>query len=293
MPLPLGFLRCPRAFGLIHSCARFLKHKLSYRAVAKLRRYQFSIKKPCYYCGATTSISKEHVPPKALFHGIDCDRITVPACEEHNSEKSSFDKAILCAMAQVTLEGHALDPHDPIYTKRVLTTAIELQKTFEEVKRLASIQGYFENPLAWQINDMVRFEFGYILIWIRQLTAGLIWHITGESLKDVDFYSGDAFCLGYSVGGPFTQEENLRSTSEKIRKTAHYESLSWHRGWTPYPKPYPRDLYRFDVSFDAFEFEGAFPNVIFGHTFFNGDVTWYVSFECPEPMISVIKKAVL
>jgi hypothetical protein len=219
--------------------------------------------------------------------------MTVPACEDHNSEKSFIDKAVLCAMAQATLQGHTLDPHDPIYTKRVITTAAELQKSFEDVKKLASIKGYFETPLSWQINDMVRFEFSYFFIWIRHLTAALIWQITGESLKDVDFYSGDAFCPGYSVGGPFTQGENVVATLEKIQKTGHYESLSWHPGWTPHPKPYPRDLYRFDVSFDAFEFEGTFPKVIFRHTFFNGNVTWYVSFECPEPMISVIKKALL
>src|SRR5215472_5451986 len=50
--------------------------------------------KGCYYCGKPPT-SHEHVPPRMMFKGFDCDSITVPACADHNNEKSGRDQTIV------------------------------------------------------------------------------------------------------------------------------------------------------------------------------------------------------
>lgn len=60
----------------------------------------------CYMCKKTAT-SREHVPPKCLFPeqkdlptGIDLRKnlITVPSCDEHNTEKSKDDEYLLYAI---------------------------------------------------------------------------------------------------------------------------------------------------------------------------------------------------
>lgn len=50
----------------------------------------------CYYCGGKTT-SDEHAPPRQMFRAFDCDSITVPSCETHNSAKAGRDQAIVSA----------------------------------------------------------------------------------------------------------------------------------------------------------------------------------------------------
>lgn len=62
----------------------------------------------CYLCGAF-STSKEHVPPRNLFpeardvDGRDFRKnlITVPSCDEHNSEKSHHDQFLMVSLAGI------------------------------------------------------------------------------------------------------------------------------------------------------------------------------------------------
>lgn len=54
-------------------------------------------KKKCYFCGKT-STSNEHVPPRNLFpkgQKYRYNLITVPSCDEHNSDKSDLDNRML------------------------------------------------------------------------------------------------------------------------------------------------------------------------------------------------------
>jgi hypothetical protein len=65
-------------------------------------------KPKCYMCEAVKT-SKEHVPPKNLFpeardaEGVDyrINLITVPSCDEHNSEKSHDDEFLLISLAGI------------------------------------------------------------------------------------------------------------------------------------------------------------------------------------------------
>lgn len=61
----------------------------------------------CYRCGAL-AVSREHVPPLCIFpekkdtHGdFRKNLITVPSCDEHNSQKSKEDEFLLLSIASI------------------------------------------------------------------------------------------------------------------------------------------------------------------------------------------------
>ncbi|HEY4717548.1 MAG TPA: hypothetical protein VIH14_00910, partial [Anaerolineales bacterium] len=62
----------------------------------KLKNY--SRNQPCYYCGAPGPNGREHAPPQMMFTGFDCDSITVPSCDKHNTRKNIGDRAIITAI---------------------------------------------------------------------------------------------------------------------------------------------------------------------------------------------------
>jgi len=65
-----------------------------------IRLFSYSKKEACYYCGKLPNdkapSSKEHVPPKMMFKGFNCDSITIPACANHNTNKNIGDRAVVC-----------------------------------------------------------------------------------------------------------------------------------------------------------------------------------------------------
>lgn len=128
---------------------------------------------PCYYCG-DTSCSNEHAPPKQMFKAFECDSITVPSCEDHNSKKGGFDQAIVSAfllplsnsVGRYTLE------------KDVLEAIQVVQSSFERTKRRAIDSPLLKNPpkslkelpnLAYLVPEID------ISSWVRQLTAALVY----------------------------------------------------------------------------------------------------------------------
>ena len=50
----------------------------------------------CYFCGGPAT-TMEHAPPKQMFRAFECDSITVPSCDEHNTRRSASDQAIVSA----------------------------------------------------------------------------------------------------------------------------------------------------------------------------------------------------
>jgi hypothetical protein len=64
------------------------------------RLHQFNERRPCYFCGASGPSTKEHASPKSFFDGTPCSSITVPACAQHNSDKSRSDLAIKAALVR-------------------------------------------------------------------------------------------------------------------------------------------------------------------------------------------------
>lgn len=260
--------------------------------MVKLKRYQRSPKRPCYYCGAPPPSLSEHAPPRALFKAADCDMITVPSCDAHNSEKSFADKAVLTAMAKVVLEGYKVNSRDQKYTPNIMKTVASIEAAFSEVAQLVTWQGFYVEPEPWQTNDMVYFKTSlFFLDWVRQLTAAVVWHVVGEPQSNVVWDAVEVYNPYFYTGGPYQQDEGNKAVLDSEYKRLVLDDLTWHRGWSAHPKPYPRDIFRFDLSFDTVESYST-ANVTFRHTFFNGDVLFYVPIEFDRYNYEIIRSAV-
>lgn len=73
----------------------------------------------CYWCSKPAT-SKEHVPPKCLFPKIKDapdlgdqrkELITVPSCDQHNSEKSADDQYLMCILSVNILNNSTAERH--------------------------------------------------------------------------------------------------------------------------------------------------------------------------------------
>lgn len=143
----------------------------------KLRLKQFSKGKPCYYCGAPPPSTHEHAPPKFLFAGFDCDSITVPSCEEHNNEKGNQDRAIgtwlMKGLIRTLNSGVPKTSLSSDVLKAIDTLSPDFAQANREVRDLPLLN---DEELSF---DIPALNFG-VHDWIRQLSAALVWSVTGE-----------------------------------------------------------------------------------------------------------------
>ena len=218
--------------------------------------------------------------------------ITVPSCDKHNSEKSFADKAILTSFAKVVLEGYKIHPGDPQYTRNIMNTVAFLESTFDEVEKLVVWEGFYAEPTPLQINDMVYFKSTLSLLdWVKQLTAALVWHVVGHPQTSVEWDYVEVYNPYLYPEGSHSQVEGTKIILDNETRKAELDKLTWHRGWSAYPKPYPRDIFRFDLTFDVVE-PWHEANVLFRHVFFNGNVLFYVPVELDQDAYATVRIAV-
>lgn len=231
---------------------------------------QFSKRKRCYYCGAQPPSSKEHAPVKSMFEPFDCDSITVPSCDKHNSQKNLDDRAIMefavpkvSHTQEVTLQPFVADPSGELNTS--LTHIDQTER---------------------------------IITWTRQLTAALIWSVTGNFDKSINWDEAMIWSPEYVIGkGPSSIADavskltRLRAIKSEINKLA----VKWWPGWSSFPKRYPSDIYRFEISFlpslDLLLCDKS-NEIIFRHWFYGAFsiYAWFTASRLTKDMISKIVK---
>jgi hypothetical protein len=113
----------------------------------KLRQY--SRNKACYFCGCDPPSSDEHVPSDAMFVGFDCDRITVPSCDEHNGNKPDQDQAIIVALLVALLQMERQNILKNPFTDNVRTCIDRLAPSLPLVKKHVSLQHRFYDNMIW------------------------------------------------------------------------------------------------------------------------------------------------
>jgi hypothetical protein len=91
---------------------------------------KIKIPKRCYYCGGLVQ-SKEHIPPRQMFKLFQCDSITVPSCDEHNTRKSGHDQAIVNALLIPLYTGRHRYPLEP----EIESVIQDAFPSFERTKR--------------------------------------------------------------------------------------------------------------------------------------------------------------
>jgi hypothetical protein len=253
---------------------------------------QFSAGKPCYYCGAPAPSIKEHAPVKMMFEAFDCDSITVPSCERHNTAKSLDDRAIVTfflrgmyySLKTGSLTTNQLKALDVPEYKPAKANEVTLQPLVRDPL------GVVDAPLS-HIDETKK-----VKDWMRLLTAALTWSVQGNYDPSVNWDQAIVWSPEYAADtGQLDIEQagfrlgKLRSIKTEVDRISVY----WWPGWTSYPKGYPPDIYRFHVSLLPSQYllkNGSKSEVIFRHRFY-GQFQWYVWFTASETVKTTIASA--
>jgi hypothetical protein len=258
--------------------------------MSRLRLHQFNQKKPCFFCGAPGPNSKEHAPPKKFFEGTPCSSITVPACLEHNTDKSGSDNAIKAALLrgvdEMISKGVKKDASDAV------RRSIEImQAKYCQANRLVSMMPLVsDHPDDADISLPFLDKAAQLELWVKMLTAALLWSVTGTHDSGSDWANALAFCPSYLPGRrdvALTPESMASVYNRNLVTWRNLEdSGDWRYGWQPYPDPFSADIYRFDVCVTP---SNGGKTAIFKHHFFAAH-PYYVRFETSEDTISTMDR---
>ena len=239
---------------------------------------QFGKCKPCYYCGASPPSSKEHAPIKSLFEAFDCDSITVPSCEKHNTRRSNDDKIIRTFL----LKGLYFGLRQGTLTENQLKA---LERSYDSLGEAQEVTlcplvkdplGELDSPLS-HIDRTDR-----IWKWMRQLTAALVWSVVGFYDSTIEWNEAIVWSPEYAIE---PEEYSIEHVQRKLLKLQDIKGrlnqivIRWWPGWSAYPKEYPPDIYRFEIGMlpDRYWVSEDRPEIVFQHRFY-GTFSWYVWF---------------
>lgn len=257
----------------------------------KIKLFQYSKRKPCYYCGSLSNIDKEHIPPRIMFNGFVCDAITVPACPIHNSEKHIGDRAIVTAMAMSAYVAWKNFPTSAQLTENVVKAIKALEPNFDQAKDKVWLDNFLINPppelntqdLDIKVPYLVDDKTTRLHAWMRQLTAGLVWSVIGQRDERILWNDALVWSPNYlRAAQPRDWIKSATSFLEGEGLETLLKSFFWHSGWSSKPTSYPSDIYSFDICFPSIVEGEENGRIIFRHRFYNGTAVWYVGFSVPR-----------
>ncbi len=260
---------------------------------------QFSKRKPCYYCGAPPPSSKEHAPAKLIFEAFDCDRITVPSCDIHNSEKNLKDRAVATAF----LRGLYFGLRNASLTPNQLEALDVTQEKIGEAREV-TLKPLVHDPLGELDVQLPHIDETKILHdWMRQLTAALVWSVSGEYDPSIHWEDALVWSPDYvpdeSIPDPgiidIRDTNSVSIFEESMAKKSNVDQFCdpWWSGWSSFPRRYPRDIYYFDVCLSpSQEFANSEDgiDIVFRHRFY-GQYSWYVFFATSGVTVNSINEA--
>jgi hypothetical protein len=119
-----------------------------------------------------------------MFNLFDCDRLTVPSCEEHNNNKSHKDQAIVAMLLMGVQQMMKYKLNSSDLPKDVINAINQAEKDFHRAKELLVLRPIFKATSEESTDDRP-WDFPYLegrvntVEWMRQLTAAIIWSATG------------------------------------------------------------------------------------------------------------------
>jgi hypothetical protein len=277
------------------------------------RLKQASKKLPCYYCGLPGG-SLEHAPPEMMFAAFECDSITVPSCEAHNTRKSRRDQAIVTSIAMAARQLMLNYPESRYLTKNVRTAVNRLEPEFRRAKKDVQLRDYGLNPRTGLNIQLPYLESSVELAkWMRQLTAALVWSVVGkrDTLQDWDkAWSWSPTWHPTNSPEILKGEDKTPYWTTKLQIEEYLKNLSWAEGWSAEPRKYPADIYSFGLhivepseldeaplSYDAVFGDKASigtssTRILFQHRFYNAILVWYVGFVASQEAVTCLAKAI-
>lgn len=232
----------------------------------------------CYFCG-NDATSREHVPPKQMFRDFPCDKITVPSCELHNTEKSNQDEAIIKGMIySLKTKKNDLNPS--------VQKAIEIAlPKFNQVKKLVYPSKILNDE------DVYNPEIAYITKeadfdeWIKKMSIALIYDAIRYYEPSNDYKNIFVFNSTYynSPNTGISSEDFIQRYKKKKEDIEFLESFSWQNGWPSGKNNYPKEIYYFKiVLYDDF--------VIFRHHFYENYLIYCAIKICDKTKVKIAEK---
>lgn len=222
--------------------------------------------KVCYYCGQEAT-GREHVPPRQMFKGFDCDSITVPSCEAHNTSKCCDDQTII----DLLMHGVDWRRTRASISQHAAKALLLRSSSFSHTKRRIDHAKLVDHPMLPRIPYL---EPGTdIYGWMQHVVAGLVFDGVGFHDASVDWSTALVFSPTF-LPVPKTPAVSRKEGAEWLKQRVEMadsadRSFEWFEGWSAEPKPYPRDVFFFDVGFNDEGFVGLSLQ-------FYGDSRWYV-----------------
>jgi hypothetical protein len=226
-------------------------------------------KRPCYYCGEP-SVSVEHAPPRHMFDGHECDSITAPSCDKHNSRKSGHDQAIVSALLMPLAGCDDRFPLDPEVKSAIQHTRSSFGYTKKSTLDVPLLkdppEGMPRLPNVAYLKPSVN-----IKEWVKQLTAAVTWDALkgrDSAINWDDVTAWSAEWLESDDSSSLSMNQAVPVVRKKRELKGQLDDLSWIDGWSAHPRRYPAVIYQFWLHFEPQE-------VIFKHVFYNM-YAWYV-----------------
>ena len=256
---------------------------------ATFRLKQFSPRSPCYYCGAPPPSSREHAPPDMMFNGFRCDKITVPSCSKHNTDKNLRDRGIITGLVMSAYQLWQHKPDSPSLTKNVIKAIKIHEKNFNQAQNEVALRDFISTPPQHLMNLRLPYLQPKVEIkgWVKQLTAALVWSVTGTYDPQIDWDKTLVDSPNYFQGPAPMEIETAQSTAScNYYIEERLQHSTWYPGWSSGRTGYPSDLYCFELCF----FEGE-QKILFRHRFYNSASIWYAGFTAPTETAQQLVKA--
>lgn len=249
-----------------------------------------------------------------MFNLFDCDRITVPSCEQHNNNKSHKDQAIVTMLLSGIKQMIEYGLNDSDLPENVLKILTQSDKHLEFAKRAVALKHLYTGPIAQTRHFPHLAAEVDITEWMRQLTAALMWSVTGipwdgewatpisvfspdfvpfdgPSERQVHSYTARAEAaalaielVGYEAWTLIDEMDNLNleeipSFVGNFFDPAMMPLLMrrWWHGWSAKPRAYPPDIYTFKIAFSQSHKSSGPLSITFRHLFYTR-IRWYVFF---------------
>ena len=222
-----------------------------------------------------------------MFKGFECDSITVPSCDFHNSKKSGNDHAIVNAFLIPLYNGIEIYP----LTQDVKVAITKASPYFDQTKKRTTNVPLLKNPpgnSSGLPNTSHIASSAQIRTWMRELTAALVFNAANfpdSSIKWEGTIVWSPNFIGTNDPIPLSSSYVLSELDTKNAIRDPLKSLKWQFGWSAFPRGYPPNIYFFELYTTSEE-------TIFKHIFYKS-YEWYVWVSHAPKLFSILANKVM
>lgn len=205
--------------------------------------------KPCYFCGQPGSTT-EHLPPKQLFPNGQYDRITVPSCDVHNTQKSNIDDVVIKFLMSIVI--------DKIKTQKVSRHLMDLIKKNmghinEHEKKFEQNSVLYPDSLVKGVSFRSLISGEDMFRWAAQIAVGLLSFANKGHDPDFNYSRVLVESNSFDTKGSskYSPEEFFEKRNHVIDLENAYRKKAWFNGPLKGPRTYPNEVFLWKANLEA------------------------------------------